>query len=199
MIVVVGGHSRNIGKTAVVEGILRACPDFNWTAVKITQHGHGICAAAGTDCDCASGDDHPYAVSEEAAPSLTDSGRFLAAGAARAFWLRTKQGELAEGMPALRKILAASVNTIIESNSVLGLLRPDIYVCVLDYAVSDMKDSTRRFLDRADALVTIHADGRPAPWPGVPERWLESKPRFAVEPPRYSSPEFVAWLRAKLV
>ena len=195
MIVVVGGHSRNIGKTAVMEGIARALPDLGWTAVKITQYGHGICSSHEQACNCDDGTDHPYALSEEHTPSLTDSGRYLAAGALRSYWLRTRQGELAEGMPVLRRVIAASENTLIESNSVLNFLRPDIYVFVLDYAIADMKDSARRFLDRADALVTLHS-GQPAPWPGIPARWLESKPCFPAVPPAYVSPELGRWLRS---
>ena len=34
-LVMVGGHSRNIGKTSVVEGIIRGLPEYNWTAAKI--------------------------------------------------------------------------------------------------------------------------------------------------------------------
>jgi len=197
MIVVVGGHSRNIGKTAVMEGILRALPDLHWTAVKITQHGHGICSAHEKACDCAGGDDHPYALSEERTPSLTDSGRYLAAGALRSYWLRTRQGELAEGMPALRRLMAAAPNTLIESNSVLNFLRPDVYVSVLDHAVADMKDSARRFLDRADALIVLHGDC-PPPWPGVPARWLTGTPAFSAEAPGYVTTEFARWLRERL-
>jgi hypothetical protein len=190
MIVVVGGHSRNVGKTSVMEGIARALPDLGWTAVKITQYGHGICSSHEKACNCDGGTDHPYALTEEHAPSLTDSGRYLAAGALRSYWLRTRQNELGEGMPALRRIIAASTSTLIESNSVLNFLRPDVYVFVLDYAIADMKDSARRFLDRADVLVTLH-DDRPAPWPGIPARWLESKPRFP-----YLGPELARWLRS---
>jgi hypothetical protein len=195
MIVVVGGHSRNIGKTAVMEGLARALPDLGWTAVKITQHGHGICSSHGKLCSCDDGGAHPFAISEETAPSLTDSGRYLAAGALRSYWLRTRQGELAEGMPALRRILAASRNTLIESNSVMNFLKPDVYLFVLDYAVPDLKDSARRFLERADALVTLH-DDLPVPWPGVPARWLAGKPRFAARPPLYVTPELAAWVRS---
>ena len=197
MIVVVGGHSRNIGKTSAMEGIIRALPDLQWTAVKITQHGHGVCSTQGKACDCDSGDDHPYALSEEHAPGVTDSGRYLAAGARRSYWLRTRQGELAEGMPALRRAMAQGANTIVESNSVMNFLQPDVYVFVLDYAVADLKDSARRFLDRADVLITLHRD-RPAPWPGIPARWLDGKPRFDGRPPAYVTPELGAWLRARL-
>ena len=44
MLVVVGGHSRNIGKTSVVAGIIRKLRGRQWTAVKITQYGHGVCS-----------------------------------------------------------------------------------------------------------------------------------------------------------
>ncbi len=46
-IVVVGGHSRNVGKTSVVAGLIAALPEFQFAAMKITQYGHGICAADG--------------------------------------------------------------------------------------------------------------------------------------------------------
>ena len=32
---------------------------FDWTAVKITQYGHGVCSANGAPCDCAT-DDHSW-------------------------------------------------------------------------------------------------------------------------------------------
>ena len=41
MLVVVGGHSRNIGKTSVVAGLIRKLRDRKWTALKITQYGNG--------------------------------------------------------------------------------------------------------------------------------------------------------------
>ena len=44
-IVVVGGHSRNVGKTSVVAGLIAALPEFHFAAMKITQYGHGICAS----------------------------------------------------------------------------------------------------------------------------------------------------------
>src|ERR1017187_6461069 len=106
MVVVVGGHTRNIGKTSVVCGIIRALPGWNWTALKITQYGHGICSKDGEACEC-SDPVHPIAISREDGSSPTpDSGRFLASGAARAFWVRTPKGELNEAMPSLRRILA---------------------------------------------------------------------------------------------
>src|SRR5438309_7532024 len=63
-IIVIGGHSRSVGKTSVVAGLIAALPEFHWTALKITQYGHGICSADGQACDCATGD-HSWAITEE--------------------------------------------------------------------------------------------------------------------------------------
>src|SRR2546427_12490243 len=93
-LVVVGGHSRNIGKTSVAAGVIAALPQYKWTAMKITQHGHGICSAAGEPCDCAGEYDHPHAVSEEKAASATDSRRCLTARPKRADWLRQAGAQL---------------------------------------------------------------------------------------------------------
>ena len=85
-VVVVGGHTRNIGKTSVVAGLIAALPERRWTAVKITQFGHGVCSANGEPCECETAD-HTIAVSEERSRvSGTDTARFLAAGAEKAFW-----------------------------------------------------------------------------------------------------------------
>ena len=104
-LVVVGGHSRSVGKTSVVAGLIAALREFDWTAVKITQYGHGICSANGEACDCATGD-HSWAISEERDRSgESDTSRFLVAGAVQSLWVRTEQGRLAEAMPTLRQRL----------------------------------------------------------------------------------------------
>ena len=63
-VIVIGGHSRNVGKTSVVAGLIAALPEFRWTALKITQHGHSVCSLDGKSCHCAT-DDHTWAISEE--------------------------------------------------------------------------------------------------------------------------------------
>jgi molybdopterin-guanine dinucleotide biosynthesis protein len=152
-IIVVGGHTRNIGKTSVVAGLIAALPQHHWTAIKITQFGHNVCSANGEPCDCETAD-HTIAISEERSLSSgTDTARYLAAGAAHSFWVRTRQGQLAEAMPRLRTLIASAKNVIIESNSVLRFLRPDIFISVLDPGIADFKPSALRYLDRADALV----------------------------------------------
>jgi hypothetical protein len=200
-VVVVGGHSRNIGKTSVTAALIAAMPELHWTAFKITQYGHGVCSANGEPCDCQT-DDHTLAVSEERSRvSGTDSSRYLAAGAERSLWVRTRQGMLAEAMPRVRKELAcveaAGGHAILESNSILGFLRPDLFLSVLDAGTADFKPSALRYLDRADAVLTVNREAVPQ-WRGVSLRLLRGKPHFAVEPPSYISNEVVEWVRGRL-
>jgi hypothetical protein len=155
MLVVVGGHSRNIGKTSVAAGLIRHLRNRKWTALKITQYGHGVCSHHGEACGCETEPDHPYALSEEYEPSGTDSGRFLAAGAERSFWLRTPAGQLSGAARLVRKILTQHENVIVESNSLLELATPDLFLMVLDFGCADFKASSARFLERADALVVV--------------------------------------------
>lgn len=197
MLVAVGGHSRNIGKTSVVAGIVAALREYDWTAIKITQHGHGICSVNSGPCDCATEYDHPYVISEETDPAVrADSARFLAAGATRALWLRTAAGQLGVAVPELRAILERDRNVIVESNSILQYFRPDVYVSVLDFAVADFKETALRYLDRADALITVH-EGEGG-WSNVSPKLWQGKPRFGVAPPPYVSDAFVDWLRARV-
>jgi hypothetical protein len=197
-VVVVGGHSRSVGKTAVVAGLITRLPEMRWTAFKITQYGHGFCTADGSPCDCQT-DDHTLAISEERdKASGADSARFLAAGATRSLWVRTRQGMLAEAMPRIRKELAAAENAILESNSVMQFLRPDLYLTVLDAGTADFKDSARLFLDRADAVL-VRATALVPQWEGVSARLIEGKPRFVIGPPEYVTDEVVAFVRERIV
>jgi len=185
-LIVVGGHTRSIGKTQLVCDVIQAFPRTEWIAGKITQYGHGVCAQNGENCDCAPSE-HACALDwETRADTGTDSSRFLAAGARRAFWLRTKQGYLAEGLPLLRRALGesqtagtASRAVIVESNSLMQFLKPSLYFAVLDPLKEDFKESAQLVLDRAQALVLrgkVGGDEPPAPlWMKLPRRLLKEK------------------------
>lgn len=200
-VVVIGGHTRNIGKTSVVAGIVAGLPERRWVAVKITQFGHGVCSANGEPCDCETAE-HTIAVSEERERgSGTDSSRYLDAGAARAFWVRTRQGQLQEAMPRVRRLIeeaaAAGCDVIVESNSVLRFVRPDVFVSVLDASVADFKPSALRYLDRADALVVTGGELSHAAWSGVSPSLLRAR-TIRVTPPEYVSDELIELVRSRM-
>jgi hypothetical protein len=170
MVVVVGGHARKVGKTSVICGVIRALSDWNWTAIKISQHSH----------------------TEEISPSSApDSSRFLAAGAASAFWIR----ELNDGVRKLLPIIAASENTIIESNTVRRFLDPELTAIVVNGSVPDLKSSALWFLEKADVLVTTSA-ALPA-WPQIPEILLQKKPQFFALPPLYENAALIEEIRLR--
>ena len=197
-IVVVGGHSRSVGKTSVVAGLIAALREFHWTAFKITQYGHGVCSLNGEACDCAT-DDHSWAITEEKNLSGdSDTSRFLKAGAQRVWWVRTEQGRLAEAMPSVRKIVAGATNVILESNSILKFVRPNVYLTVLDPATADFKRSAQEFLDRADAVILHRENGSPFAWNGVSLKPVAGRPIFEITPPEYVTKDLIAFVRKRV-
>ena len=200
-LIVIGGHTRNVGKTSLMAGLILALRERNWTAVKISQYGHGVCSVNGKTCNCAV-DEHPWAITQVYdREGDSDTSRFLAAGATKGLWVRAKQGRLEDAMPAFRERIALDENVIIESNSVIGFLQPDVYLTVLDFAVADFKESARRYLDRADAVVlhdpAANSHKEPA-WTHVSRAQLADKRMFYIVPPPYITPEIVDFVRQKI-
>ncbi|MCC7243720.1 MAG: hypothetical protein IT180_17495 [Acidobacteria bacterium] len=143
-LIVVGGHSRGVGKTSVVEHILRSRPeDETWAAVKVSAHRHAPASGAGP------------LVEETLRPSpLTQSGRYLASGARRAFLCRTPDADLPETAAFVRGLLAEGTHVIVESNRLASFVEPDVLLFVVSPSVFDWKPSSGPCLARADALVT---------------------------------------------
>ena len=196
-IIVIGGHSRNVGKTSVVAGLIAALPAYDWTAFKITQFGHGVCSRNGKQCDCASRD-WCWAMTEEHDKSgISDTSRFLVSGARQAFWVRTEQGRLHEAMFTIERKLNSAPNAIIESNSILEFVRPDLYITVLDPATEDFKASAERYLDRADGIVLHRSEQNPPRWFGISVA-LVAKRVFHISPPPYVSTSLVEFVANKL-
>ena len=196
--VVIGGHTRNIGKTSVMTGLIRSLSSLGWTAVKITQYGHGICSVDGQACGCEP-KEHPFVLTEEQdARGPSDTSRFLAAGARRSLWLRTRQGQLEDALPLLENAVSGEAWVMIESNSIIEFLKPVLYLVVLDSSARDFKPSARRFLAQADGLVAIDSRLDARAWDGIAAKGLEEKPVFPVSPPGYFSPELSEFVKQRL-
>jgi hypothetical protein len=191
-IVVIGGQAKDVGKTGVVCALISALPERRWTAIKISSaHGGSERRAAAVT--------RVMAIAEERDPTTgTDSSRYLAAGAVRAFWVRTAEGQLAQAMPGIRAAMAAAENVILESNSILGWLQPDLYATVLDPRIAAFKASALRYLDRADAILLCAETTRQPNWSGVSFKAMEHTPTFRVAPPCYDSVEFNSFVTRKL-
>jgi hypothetical protein len=139
VIVVVGGSGSKSGKTAVLCRIIAATVEAHWLAVKITPHGHGVAL------------DQAVITEEPNAGPQSDTARFLQAGACRAWWVRCA----AEQIPGALRYIPEG-NRIIESNTVLDTLKPDLFFFVEDPSASNWKLSARH-ITRADLIVKAGA------------------------------------------
>jgi hypothetical protein len=125
---------------------------------------------------------------ERAEAGEGDSGRYLAAGAVESWYLRCTPESLGDAMPGVRSLITGASNIIIESNSILDQLKPDLYIAVLD-ASGDRKESFDRHWAMADAVVLVDGALREPP-PG--------KPAFAVTRPVFSSPGLARFVETHL-
>jgi hypothetical protein len=184
-IVVVGGTSKDIGKTALVCAIIAALREFSWTAVKITGHDYESPSAhAGVAAS------PKRTIREERIPGIaTDTARYLAAGARRAL-LVTRDGATPP-IEEIRQALGSDRNIIFESNRIVDVLRPDLCIALMGGASTQPKESFSRLLRVADLLVnTANSPAEMKDAPGVPQFHLHSLDRL--------SPQMADWLRARL-
>lgn len=141
-LIVVAGHSRGVGKTTVVEHVVRSRPHEAWVAVKISAHRH---RAPGTNA--------PLIEQDEIPRSTTQTGRYLLAGAARAYLCRTPSAQLADTAQFVHGLLERGHNLIVESNRIVEWTTPDVVVFAVAPRIEDWKPSSGGALARTDAFV----------------------------------------------
>lgn len=185
-IVVVGGSTKDIGKTALVCAVISALSDFNWTAVKITGHSYEAPIAASTNSALPSS----TIWEETVAGQETDTARFLAAGARRAL-LVTRHDEQVP-IEELRQALGNDRNILFESNRIIDCMRPDVCLALAGSSQTELKPSFLSLLRKADALVSIgRIEIESAELPAdIPRFELESLDRLPTE--------MTKWLRSRM-
>jgi hypothetical protein len=165
-ILVVGGEIRKAGKTSVVESILHAFPKYHWTAVKISPHVHdspagGKLLVRGAIVRQSMGQGPGVAPAdfrlweEIASNSANDTGRFLAAGAARALLLEADDGQLPDAVAKLLEFLPNERAgwIICETTRAAPLLGARLFLMVTGQDARAAKASAQRMWPLADAIV----------------------------------------------
>jgi hypothetical protein len=219
-LVVVGGQARKVGKTSVVAGLIRGLNTLAWTAVKISHHA----GDTGTEARPLADDGEPVGATRRVAPTPTidlghhnlpahldyllseerdakghgDTSLYLAAGARRALWLRARGGGLAQALPGLLEALEGDEYVIIESNSLLGFLKPTVFLMVIDESGGDLKASARQFFARADAFVAAESSLEPKTRVATSLELPQDKPVFAVSPSDWSNPALCRFVSERL-
>lgn len=189
-IVIVGGSGRGVGKTALVCGVIAALPDMQWVAVKITSHEHWTVEP----------------IWEESEPGEeTDTARYLAAGARRAFLLTVPEKRdlnetvLGRVLGEFFRYAGRGQNVIFESNRVLHHVQPNLCLMVqVDSAASEPKSSFQKAVKYADAMVArAETDGLSEP--AANGSATAGLPAFHLTQFSQLSPAMTGWVREHLL
>jgi hypothetical protein len=182
---VVGGHSRGVGKTTTIEEILRDRADERWAAVKVSAHRHA-----------ASHESPPLIQRDDRPDPDTQTGRYLLAGAERAFLCRTPAAQLPATAAFIRALRDEGCHVIVESNRIIDFLRPDLVLFTVAPRIEDWKSSSGVALARTDAFV-IRENSEPDARAAV--HALEAKGRVGFAPGHGDETiRMLAWLQVRL-
>lgn len=182
-LIVVGGHSRHVGKTASVAAILRCLAPSAWTAVKISAHKHGAGAAS---------------VEERDGNSGSQTARYLQAGASRAFLLRAPDEKVRDAAERIAWMRGAGQSVIAESNRLVEHCRPDLTLFVVAPSIRDWKPSSAACLRRAGALLILGEADLPPEAVAVGGERVRTLPLFRLQPGGEPPRQLRAWLRRRL-
>ena len=76
----------------------------------------------------------------------------------------------------------------------MELVKPDLFLMLLDFGCEDFKASSLRFMDRADAFLVVDRGINAPLWEGIAQGIWDGKPQFLIQPPRYVTPEVAAFV-----
>lgn len=146
----IGGAGSGVGKTSFAEKLLKEISHTygaGWGALKYTR------TALYTS------------VSDDEAVLKTpgkDTARLLAAGASKAIWVQSPGAEeLAEALLAAMGAFQGFPGVLIEGNSIIELLKPDIVIFI---GATEIKKSAHRVLGMADVVYCPPGAVMPEAW-----------------------------------
>lgn len=159
-VVTVSGTCSEVGKTTFVCELLARLP--GWAAVKVTR-GHYRSCGRDPDTCCVSGllgeEPRVFSDPEDTGPPAKDTGRYWAAGAADVRWVVVARGQEREGIARALAELGGHPGVIVEGNTVVESLAPDLAVMVAQPGQKEIKVSARRIVGRMDALYVPEGNG----------------------------------------
>jgi hypothetical protein len=183
--VIVSGSGRGAGKTAVGCALMAAMPELSWAAVKVTPHRHDVSEELWEDLDFR---------------SEKDTGRYLAAGARRAFLVSgATDSRAVELVLEARGRASLCDGLLVESNRIAaGMVgrrgEAEVSLAVLAGPETEWKASLLECAGRVDAVVLAN---------GLrPEEFVSPfarKPVFGLAAGEWCVPELVRFVRGRLL
>jgi hypothetical protein len=136
IVIGIGGAHSGVGKTTYASLVLQNFP--GWGAIKYTK----------TELYCSLTDDL-----EILGENGKDTKRMLASGAERVLWVQSPPSELGEALPAAVDRLSDLKGIVVEGNSAIEFLRPDIIIFIFGSDPGKIKVGAKGTLGKADIVV----------------------------------------------
>lgn len=167
----IGSADANVGKTALACAIIRRFAGIrDIVGVKVTtiKAKDGQCPRGGQGCGVCSSLQGHFLITEEGPRfagtqsdpnSHKDTGRLLAAGARRVFWLRVMRTHLEEAMNVLLDTIGRDAVSICESNSLRQVVEPGLFLIVRNHNTGAWKRSAQQVKEYADKIVVSDDTG----------------------------------------
>ncbi|MBW7995717.1 MAG: NTP transferase domain-containing protein [Candidatus Glassbacteria bacterium] len=161
----IGSAGRNSGKTLLACRLIeKYTPGGKITGLKVTtvKHTAEQCPHGQSGCSLCAEFEGNFSIVEQAAGADTakDTGRMLAAGADRVFWLRTRVGYLAQCYEALRKMIDPEASIICESSSLRQVVEPGVFLATMPAGEpGNIKPSLKKALCHVDRLLYPGSNG----------------------------------------
>ena len=129
-VITVSGNHSGIGKTTLVEHLLRQLR--GWSALKVTVIKKGPCPKE-IPCGVCDEQKAPYVIIFD--PKVInqkgkDTQRMASAGAKKVLWLKATPGGLKDGLKQALRRFRATPGVVIEGTSILKYLKPDFGIYI---------------------------------------------------------------------
>jgi molybdopterin-guanine dinucleotide biosynthesis protein len=152
IVVAISGFSSNVGKTTLMCELLHRLP--GWEAIKLTRGHYRSCGRDPHAC-CVSDliRDEPVIHSGREANYQMgkDTARFWDAGATNVHWVIVKDDQVENGITQALSYVK-SIGVLVEGNSFLDYIKPDIAVMCARSDGGNVKQSARKALKKSDIL-----------------------------------------------
>lgn len=159
----IGSSGANVGKTELACAVIRKfSQNRDIIGIKITtiKAKDGKCPRGGTGCGVCSSLKDDFIITEETnSSSGKDTGRLLAAGASRVFWLRVMKESLTEGINTLLDVMPPDTPLVCESNSIRHVVQPGLFLIVTTPASKKWKASANSVKQYTDRIIISDGSG----------------------------------------
>lgn len=157
-LLIIGGASRNVGKTALASRIInKFSNEVSIIALKIKTIRKGDNFFHGKDINPLK-ENEPYRITEETYTGNEDTQRMLTAGANRIFKIKVRQEYLSESFNYFKTKLNSDDFIICESNSLRYVVKPALFLFIKPSYFDEMKPSAIDLVKFADVI--IPTDGK---------------------------------------